>query len=152
MTMFVLNGKRLNVDVPFEHDGVTYPANWLRLTTLAEKEAIGIVEITEQPRPDDRYYWVGDNGDGTYTTTPKDLDVVKAMKVSEVKQAAGSILSQSDWKVIRATETSTPLTPEFLAERQAIRDKSNTFEAQIAACTSVEELSQLSFQWVDPAP
>ena len=42
--MLVLDGKTLVYDRPFSHDGINYPANWLRLTTLAEKEAIGIVE------------------------------------------------------------------------------------------------------------
>ena len=43
---FKLNGKRLMIDVPFTSNGVKYPANWLRLTTLEEKKAIGIEEVT----------------------------------------------------------------------------------------------------------
>tara|TARA_R100001594_G_scaffold130473_1_gene169623 strand:- start:304 stop:459 length:156 start_codon:yes stop_codon:yes gene_type:complete len=42
-----LNGKLLKYDVPFTHNGVKYPANWLRLTTLEEKLAIGIIEEPE---------------------------------------------------------------------------------------------------------
>ena len=42
-----LDGKRLKVDVPFTHNGINYPATWLRLTTLEEKQAIGIVEEPE---------------------------------------------------------------------------------------------------------
>jgi len=30
--MFLLNGKALAIDTPFEYEGVRYPANWL-LTT-----------------------------------------------------------------------------------------------------------------------
>ena len=42
---FKLNGKTLKLDVPFtDANGIKYPANWLRLTTLEEKEAIGIKE------------------------------------------------------------------------------------------------------------
>jgi len=42
---FKLEGKTLAVDVPFQtSDGTNYPANWLRLTTLDEKKAIGITE------------------------------------------------------------------------------------------------------------
>ena len=41
---FKLDGKRLPVDVPFTSNGIKYPANWLRLTTLEEKEKIGIIE------------------------------------------------------------------------------------------------------------
>jgi len=42
---FKLEGKTLPVDVPFQtSDGTNYPANWLRLTKLDEKKAIGITE------------------------------------------------------------------------------------------------------------
>ena len=44
--VFKLDGKTLPVDVPFTSNGIKYPANWLRLTTLEEKKAIG---ITEEP-------------------------------------------------------------------------------------------------------
>ena len=44
---FKLEGKTLPVDVPFQASaGTNYPANWLRLTTLDEKKAIGITEET----------------------------------------------------------------------------------------------------------
>lgn len=145
--MFILNGKTLALDVPFEVDGVSYPANWLRLTSLEEKQALGITEVPDQPRPDDRYYWVTDNGDGTFTTTPKDLTSIKSMRVSEVKTTAGSLLAPSDWKVIRAVETDVPLPDDLKASRAAIRSKSNDFEAAINACTSVEQIASLTFDW-----
>ena len=44
---FLLNGNPLAVDVPFTVGDINYPANWLRLTTKAEKEAIGITEIAD---------------------------------------------------------------------------------------------------------
>ena len=45
---FKLDGKTLPVDVPFKtSDGTHYPANWLRLTTLEEKKAIGIEEVND---------------------------------------------------------------------------------------------------------
>ena len=45
---FKLDGNPLAVDVPFQtSDGTNYPANWLRLTTLDEKKAIGITEETD---------------------------------------------------------------------------------------------------------
>ena len=39
-------GYILKLDLPFTSRGIKYPANWLRLTTLDEKKAIGIEEIT----------------------------------------------------------------------------------------------------------
>ena len=139
--MFLLNGKPLQQGVPFTANGVSYPANWLNLTTLAEKEAIGITEVADPVRADDRFYWDGD------VNNPKDIDQVKAMLISQSKAIAGSMLSQTDWKIIRATETGVAASAEVLAERAAIRTASNDNETAINACTSVDELAvlQLTF-------
>jgi hypothetical protein len=45
--MFVLDGKPLSPDVAFTHDGIQYPANWLRLATPEERAAIGITEVPD---------------------------------------------------------------------------------------------------------
>lgn len=58
--MFLLNGQPLAVDTPFTANDIQYPANWLRLATQAEKEAIGITEVADAVRADDRFYWNGD--------------------------------------------------------------------------------------------
>ena len=50
--MFLLNGQSLPIDTPFrDADGNSYPANWLRLTSLEEKQAIGITEVPD-PEPE----------------------------------------------------------------------------------------------------
>ena len=66
--MFLLNGNPLAVDTAFTNDGIQYPANWLRLATEAEKSAIGITEVADAVRADDRFYWNGDS------TLPKALE------------------------------------------------------------------------------
>ena len=46
---FLYNGHVLKYDIPFvDVDGNQYPAGWLRHHTLAEKQAIGIVEVPDQ--------------------------------------------------------------------------------------------------------
>lgn len=137
--MFMLNNAPLPLDTPFTHNDVQYPANWLRLTTLAEKEAIGITEAADPVAYDDRYYWGPDN--------PKDLDQCKANLTAQIKQTAGSLLAPTDWKIIRASETSTTVDAETLAARAAIRAASNTNEAAVAACTTVDELAALQLTW-----
>ena len=72
--MFLLDGKRLQPGTAFTHNNIQYPANWLNHASSQEKNAIGITEVSEQSRPDDRFYWVTDNGDGTYGSTPKQLN------------------------------------------------------------------------------
>tara|TARA_R110000868_G_scaffold47483_1_gene155644 strand:+ start:110 stop:664 length:555 start_codon:yes stop_codon:yes gene_type:complete len=69
--MFLLNNRVLQPGTPFTQNGIQYPANWLNLSSLEEKEAIGITEVAQQARPDDRFYWVQDNNDGTFTSSPK---------------------------------------------------------------------------------
>lgn len=137
--MFMLNDRPLPLDTPFTHNDVQYPANWLRMTTLEEKEAIGITEVADPVAYDDRYYWGPDN--------PKDLDQCKANLTAQIKQTAGSLLAPTDWKIIRATETSARIDDDTLAARAAIRAASNTNEAAVAACTTVDELAALQMTW-----
>ena len=137
--MFMLNGSPLALDTPFTSNDIQYPANWLRMTTMEEKEAIGITEVAEPDRYDDRYYWGVGN--------PKDLDQCKANMVTQIKAAAGSMLAPTDWKVIRATETGIPLDADTLTARADIRAASNTNESAVAACTTVDELAALQLTW-----
>jgi hypothetical protein len=55
--MFILNGKPLSPDVAFTTGGIQYPANWLRLATPEEREAIGITEQADPPVWDQRFAW-----------------------------------------------------------------------------------------------
>lgn len=60
--MFKHNNQTIPLDTPFTIDGTSYPANWLRLTSLEEKEAVGIVEVPDETASyDDRFYWGVDN-------------------------------------------------------------------------------------------
>ena len=137
--MFMLNNVALPLDTPFTHDEVQYPANWLRLTSAEEKSAIGITEVADPEHYDDRYYWGVGN--------PKDLDQCKKNLISQIKATAGSMLAPTDWKIIRAAETSARVDDETLAVRAAIRSASNTNEAAVAACTTVDELAALQLIW-----
>lgn len=144
--MFLLNNNPLAQGTPFKDaEGNQYPANWLNLSSLEEKTVIGITEVADPVRADDRFYWDGD------LTNPKDIDQVKAMLVSQSKTIAGSLLSQTDWKIIRAAETNVPASTEVLTERAVIRTASNDNETAINACTSVDELAvlQLTFPQKD---
>jgi len=53
--MYLLDGNPISPDRPFTHDGFNYPANWIRLSSPADKAAIGMTEVVEAPRPDDFY-------------------------------------------------------------------------------------------------
>ena len=134
--MLQLNGKTLQYDKAFVHDGMQYPANWLRLTSLEEKQAIGIVEVPDAPSAswDQRFYWGVDN--------PKDLDDLKTLWTAKVKETAGSMLSQTDWYVVRQAENSAAVPAEVLSRRGEIRTLSNEKETAIAACADVAALAE----------
>lgn len=173
--MFLLNGNPLAVDTPFTANDIQYPANWLRLSTAEEKAAIGITEVPDPVRADDRLYWNGDinnpkaledkletKEDGTplyvqkYNPVTEQMEdtteqvVTKGLKsqfIAQVKAQAGSLLNATDWKVVRAAEGGKALDDATKAERIYIRTKSDDFEAQIKACTTVEQLAALQFNW-----
>lgn len=137
--MFQLNGKPLAIDTPFMHDDVQYPANWLRLASEAEKAAIGITEVSDPVLHDDRFYWA--------PGVPKDLDMLKAQIVSQVKTTAGSLLAPTDWKVIRAAEGIKNCDETTLKERSAIREASDVNEKTILSFQTVDELAQFQPTW-----
>jgi hypothetical protein len=130
MTMFMLNGQPLALDTPFIADDVQYPANWLRLTTLEEKNAIGITEMADAPVYDDRFFW----GPGN----PKDLDTLKATWITNVNQIAYSMLAQSDWMVTRKAETGTDIPADWATYRAQVRADCVANKALITGAADID--------------
>lgn len=139
--MFILNGSILQPDVPFEHNGVQYPANWLRLSTPEERQAIGITEVPDQTRPDDRYYWVTQNPDGTYTATPKDLTQLKTTAVKQVQDTVWLMLQKTDYMDSRKANDPnyTPPAP-WITWRAEMRAQATTSIAAINAAADIDAL------------
>ena len=131
--MFILDGKPLSPDVAFTHDGIQYPANWLRLSSPEEREAIGITEESDPIPVDQRFYW--DTG------IPKDHAQLVEQWVGQIKQTAGSLLSQTDWYITRASETGVAAPQSVLDRRAEIRTLSNEKEALLEATTTTDELA-----------
>lgn len=124
--MFLLNNVPLPIDTPFEIDGTHYPANWLRLTSIEEKNAVGIVEVADITTAyDDRFYWGADN--------PKDLDGLKANWTAQVKDTANKLLGQTDWMVIRKVERSVDIPAATVTYRAAVIAECTRLDAAIAA-------------------
>jgi len=132
--MFILDGKPLALDRAFTHNGVQYPANWLRLASPAEREAIGITEAPDPEPYDQRFYWGPD--------LPKDHAQLVEQWVGQTKTTAGTLLAPTDWMITRNAEPGgKPASDEVLAQRAAIRAKSDEKEAAIQATTTTEELA-----------
>tara|TARA_R100000329_G_scaffold74339_1_gene64460 strand:- start:213 stop:710 length:498 start_codon:yes stop_codon:yes gene_type:complete len=132
---FKLDGKLLPTDVAFTSNGVQYPANWLRLTTLDEKKAIGITEVADAPTYDQRFYWGVDN--------PKDFTELKNIWVKIQKNEANSYLSKYDWYITRKAEKDTAIPSNIQTYRDAIRTTCTTRETEINNCSDVAALKTL---------
>lgn len=135
--MFLLNGQPLQIDTPFtvgvEEELIQYPANWIRLSTKEDLEAIGITEVPDESvQYDDRFYWSVGN--------PKDLEQLKKQHIAQAKDTAGKMLAETDWMIIRKIERSVEVPADVSAERTAIVKAVNDAEAAMQAADTVEKL------------
>jgi hypothetical protein len=130
--MFLLDDKPLSLDNSFVHNGIQYPANWLRLTTLEEKEAIGIIEVPDPETYDDRFYWGVGN--------PKDLEQLKTHWKSQIKDTTNKLLSQSDWLVIRKMERNVNIPEDIATYRAAVLTECDRLVNGITSCSDVPSL------------
>jgi len=135
--MYTLNGKTLRLDTAFTtEDGRQFPRNWLRLSTKADRDALGIVETPDvvEPYYDQRFYWGPQN--------PKDHAQLIEQWVAQVKQTAGSLLAQTDWYITRHAETGTAIPQSVLDRRSLIRAMSNDKEAFLNLTADTDMLAQ----------
>jgi hypothetical protein len=131
--MFILDGKPLSPDVAFTHDGVQYPANWLRLASPEERAAIG---ITEEPDPtpyDQRFYWGPD--------LPKDHAQLVEQWVAQTRITAGTLIQPTDWMVIREQDNGTAVPESVKALREDIRLATGQKNTAIEATADTAELA-----------
>jgi len=146
--MFLLNGNSLPLDTPFTIDGTSYPANWLRLTSIEEKNAVGITEVADtQVTYDDRFYWGVDNPKQLedITVTPDQGDPytqygLKHQWIAQVKDTANKLLSQSDWMIIRKVERNVDVPAATTTYRQAVITECTRLATGIAGCADVPAL------------
>ena len=163
---FQLNGKPINIYRPFVTEGgVKYPH--LRDATL--RAALGVTEVADPPEYDRRFYHTIDtprqledteevdrDGNPVYVLIPSknengesvmvnsDVRLVrKGLKsdwIAQVKQTAGSLLSKTDWMVIRKAERDVAIPTDTQTYRAAVVAEADRLEAAIAGAADVEAL------------
>ena len=95
--MFVTaDGKVIPVDTPFTLGDLRFPSNWLRLTSEADKKAVGIRWVSDPEPVDNRFYWDKD--------LPKKIEDLKSQWVTQQKQTASTLLAPTDWYITRLVE------------------------------------------------
>ena len=138
---YTLNGKTLRPGRPFTGtDGTQYPGNWLGLSSDAEKEAIGIVITVELPNYDGRFWFGYDSDDNLI---PREFVGLQSSFREEQKTTAGSLLSPTDWYVVRNSETSDAIPVGITSFRSEVRTVSGNRETMINATTDVGQLQSL---------
>ena len=142
-------GQTLPLDKAFSVNGISYPATYLRLASQEDKDAAGIAwkDAPERKFKDSRYYDNHVAPDGTVTSTPKDVEMLKANRVSEVKQTAGTLLAGSDWMVIASVERSRVVADDWAEYRAAVIAEADRLESQYSTAESYEALDAIVQNW-----
>jgi len=162
--MFLLNGNPINIYTPYTTaEGVTYPH--LRDATI--RAELGVTEVPDPVRADDRFYWDGDvnnpkmledrlevDEDGnpmwmpiwdeaTQSMVDSDVQMVtrglKYIWIQQVKQTANSLLAQTDWYVVRKFERSVDVPADVATYRQAVVDECTRLEGAISAAANIDD-------------
>ena len=173
--MFLINGKPLAVDTSFtDSEGNQYPANWLRLSTDADRKRLKITEVADEDTSfDNRFYWakdlpkaledkeeVDEDGKPLYVqkynpvtekmeNTTKRL-VTKGLKsvfTDQVRHSAYTILLQTDWAVVRKAERAIEIPADITTYRADVLATLDDLESAIAEVTTVEELAALNLSF-----
>lgn len=162
--MYQLNGQNISIDREIIVNNVRYP----HLRDPALREQLGVTEVADPDRWDERFYWgVGnpkllndreesdEEGNPLYVKVLGEVDgqpamvdsaerlVTKGLKsqwIAQVKDTAGKMLAKTDWMVVRKAERNVDIPAEVVAKRAAIVAECDRLEVAIAACTTVEAL------------
>jgi hypothetical protein len=117
--MFILpDGRPISPDVAFTLNEINYPANWLRLATPEEREAIGITEVPDPAPYDQRFYW-GYDADGNLI--PKDHTQLVEQWTEQTRYIANNLLVPTDWIIIREADNGKTADPVLRTWREEIR-------------------------------
>jgi len=145
------------------------------LWSEAELNNVGLYSIVfDNSNKEEEAYYNNTNqsyafADGVVTAsygspTAKELDDVtdeddnvilglKSQKKEYIKQQASSLLTPTDWYVIKATEVESYSVPSAITTYRAnVRIKSNDMEVLIDACSTVDELGALDIYNDDTPP
>ncbi len=149
--MLKLDNKPLSYDRAFSHAGIQYPANWLRLSSLEERNALGITEVADDPTYDQRFYWGPSNpkqlDDKTETVDGVEVKTtgLKTQWSATQGEIAASLLAPSDWRIIKAKETGTNIPSNWKTYRAAVRTACNSRQTEIGNAADVPALKELLF-------
>ena len=151
----------------FEHNNIKHPANIFSSWSVEEKAAIGLYPVqTDNSNYKDPTFYKNRGESFQFDATNKvvkkvwktaeDLEMedktvdgetvegLKTKKINEVNNQAYTILKDTDWMVIKASEVSDYSLPDNVSKfRTAVRAKSNDMVTRIKATKDVRVLETL---------
>ena len=121
---------------------VTYPSTIFRDSTTLT--SLGIKPYSETT-PDSRYYWNGAYSVdasgaevvGTYASTARNVDTLKAIMLSKANSIVASRLSGIDWYWSRAAKGGTAVPSNIATYATALYSEHETIKTAIAALTDL---------------
>ena len=156
---YYIGSRALPMDRPWTaENGTQYPANWLRLSSTADRDAIGVSWGADDPVYDQRFYWsptlAKQLDDKTETVDGVEVKTtgLKTQWKAQQDQIASSLLAPSDWRVVKELEVNssfaaakTAFPTSWQTYRAAVRTSCNTRQTEIDACSTVDALKELLF-------
>ena len=126
-----------------DDNGITHPRNW-HIWSAEDKASHGLIEVTPETPPDDRFYIWSYEADGvTISATAKALDGVKTTLKKEVKSQQGGLLAQTDWAIIRRADTKIDVPTNIQKLRDEIRLAAAAMEDQITQAADIDAIAAL---------
>lgn len=124
-------GRALPLDKAFIHNNISFPANWLRVSTPADKEAQGIRWETPEEPPVVRAPLEREKSDG----------------IARAKYTAGKMLAGSDWQIVASVERQRVVPTEWAEYRAAVIAEADRLEGQFGTAESYEAIDAIVQNW-----
>lgn len=134
---YKVNNQVLPLDVAFTLNEIQYPANFLRLATESEKEALGITWEADPVRASDVFYWNGDinlpkaledkeevdeNGNPLYVKVLDNTDPLNPVMVDSDKRLVTKGLKSVFIAQVKTTAGSILAQTDWMVTRKVERD------------------------------
>jgi len=124
-------GRTLPLDKAFSHNNISFPANWLRVSNPADKEAQGISWVTPEEPP----------------VVRAPVAKEKAVGIDRAKDTANKLLAGSDWQVIAKTERGREIPEDVSQYRSDIVAECARLEEQFSTAESYEAIDAIQQNW-----
>jgi len=131
MPYITTEGRALPMDKAFNHNNISFPANWLRVSTPADKEAQGISWVTPEEPPVVRAPLEREKSDG----------------IARAKDTAGKMLAQSDWMVVASVERDRAVAEDWAEYRAAVIAEADRLEGEYNAAATYTDLDLIKQNW-----